>query len=99
MTASSREWPRSILTAAALVILVAVVGILYWAQLVLIPLAAAGFLTFLLTPVVERIQRSGLPRVPAVIAVVALVGLLLGGLGWLVASQVDSLMAELPQYR
>ena len=57
---------------------VLIVAVLYWAQVVLVPVALAGLLTFLLTPVVTRLPRW-LGRVPAVltitIAAVALLGL------------------------
>ena len=36
---------------------VLIVAVLYWAQVVLVPVALAGLLTFLLTPVVTRLQR------------------------------------------
>ena len=38
------------------------------------------------------------PRVPAVLVVVLATGLLLGGLGWVVTSQVRNLVGSLPQY-
>ena len=77
---------------------VLIVAVLYWAQVVLVPLALAGLLTFFLTPVVTRLQRW-LGRVPAVlttaIAAVALLGLVGWGLSWQVAGVLD----ELPAYR
>ena len=47
-----------------------VVAGLYWLQGVLIPLALAVLLTFLLSPVVSTLQRRGLGRVPAVLVTV-----------------------------
>src|SRR6187402_497413 len=38
------------------------VAILYWAQAVLIPIALATLLTFLLAPLVSRLQRWGIKR-------------------------------------
>ena len=77
---------------------VLIVAVLYWAQVVLVPLALAGLLTFFLTPVVTRLQRW-LGRVPAVltttIAAVAFLGLVGWGLSWQVAGVLD----ELPAYR
>jgi predicted PurR-regulated permease PerM len=77
---------------------VLIVAVLYWAQVVLVPLALAGLLTFFLTPVVTRLQRW-VGRVPAVltttIAAVALLGLVGWGLSWQVAGVLD----DLPAYR
>ena len=69
------------------------------AQEVFIPIALAMLLTFVLSPVVERLERWRLPRVAAVVTTVVLVFSLLGGLGWLLASQVTTLADDLPQYR
>ena len=53
-------------------ILALVVAGLYWLQAVLIPLALAVLLTFLLSPVVSTLQRRGLGRVPSVLVTVSL---------------------------
>src|SRR5262245_19973679 len=58
----------------------------------------AIFLTFLLSPPVMALQRRGLGRTSAVIVVVLATALLLGGVGWLVTSQVRNLVGSLPQY-
>lgn len=93
-----RDWPYSIRIAAVLISVVAICTMLYWAQLVLIPLALAGLLTFMLTPVVARLEHWGLARVPAVIAAVTMTALLLGLVGWIVSTQVTTFAAELPKY-
>jgi len=69
------------------------------AEEVFIPIALAMLLTFVLAPVVERLQRWRLPRVAAVIVTVAFAFSVLGGLGWLLASQVSTLADDLPQYK
>jgi predicted PurR-regulated permease PerM len=81
-----------------------VVAALYLAKGVLIPIALAGLLTFLLSPVVDGLERAGLWRVRggriyAVMLVVVLVFSALGGAAWVVAQQVLILGAELPHYR
>jgi len=68
------------------------------AEDVFIPIALAMLLTFVLSPIVERLQRWHLPRVVAVVATVAFAFSVLGGLGWLLASQVSTLADDLPQY-
>jgi predicted PurR-regulated permease PerM len=75
-----------------------IVAGLYWLQAVLVPLALAVLLTFMLSPVVSALQRWGLGRVPAVLAT-ALLGLsILGGIGWTVTRQLVTLADELPGY-
>jgi predicted PurR-regulated permease PerM len=72
--------------------------VLYLAQAVLVPLALAVLLAFLLTPVVTWFQRR-IGRVPAVLAVVLVAVGALGAGGWIVTQQLASLAYELPAYR
>jgi predicted PurR-regulated permease PerM len=81
-----------------------IVAALYWAQTVLIPVAVALLLSFLLGPPVRALQRTGLGktragRVGSVILVVVLVSLVLGGISYVVSQQIVLLSHELPQYR
>ena len=77
---------------------VLVVAVLYWAQAVLVPIALAILLTFVLTPPVTWLQRW-IGRIPAVLAVVALVFTVFGLAGWGLARQMDHLAEDLPRYR
>src|SRR5438105_1851988 len=77
----------------------ALVAGLYWGQRVLIPLALAVLLTFVLAPPVSLLERRGLGRVPAVLVVVGLAAALLGLVGWLVAAQLTALVNDLPGYK
>ena len=79
-------------------IIALVVAGLYWLQAVLIPMALAVLLTFLLSPVVGALQRRGLGRVPAVLVTVVLALSVLGGVGWALTRQLVTLADELPQY-
>jgi predicted PurR-regulated permease PerM len=79
-------------------IIALVVAALYWLQGVLIPLALAVLLTFLLSPVVGALQRRGLGRVPAVLVTVFLALSVLGGIGWTLTRQLVTLADELPRY-
>ncbi len=78
--------------------LVLVTACLYWARQVLIPVALAVLLAFILTPAVSALQRRGLGRLPSVLAVVLLALLLLGGAGYLVSRQITTLLDNLPSY-
>jgi predicted PurR-regulated permease PerM len=74
------------------------VAVLYWAQAVLVPLAIAVLLTFLLTPAVAWVERFT-PRALA-IGIIALVAFsVLAAGGWMVARQLSTLAESLPSYR
>ena len=77
---------------------VLVVAVLYWAQAVLVPVAVALLITFVLSPPVIVLQRW-IGRVPAVLVIVILVFTILGVAGWGVATQMAHLAGDLPQYR
>jgi predicted PurR-regulated permease PerM len=78
---------------------VLVVACLYWAQKILIPLALAVLLAFILFPFVIRLQRLGLGRIPSVLLVVVVAFSLLGVMCWAVAVQLTSLLDEVPKHR
>jgi predicted PurR-regulated permease PerM/methylmalonyl-CoA mutase cobalamin-binding subunit len=84
---------------STLVGLVIMVGCLYWAREVLVPVALAVLLTFLLAPLVTLLERHGMPSVPAVVLVVVLALGVLSGVGAMLVTQVVSLGAELPSYK
>jgi predicted PurR-regulated permease PerM len=75
------------------------VVVLRYAQEVFIPLALAVLMTFLLAPLVERLQRWHINRGVAVILSVGLTIVILGGLAWVVVHQFTDLMSQLPSYR
>jgi len=76
-----------------------VIAILYWAQEVLVPIAIATLITFVLNPLVSALERLRLGRVVAVTVSVVMALTILLGVGWMVARQVAELANELPQYR
>jgi predicted PurR-regulated permease PerM len=77
---------------------VLVVAVLYWAQPLLVPIALAMLITFVLTPPVTWLQRW-IGRVPAVLAIVVVLGLAMSATGYLIARQMSDLAGELPRYR
>ena len=83
---------------AMMAAIVVVVAALYLGRDILIPLALAILLSFMLAPVVIRLRRLGLGRIPAVLAVVMLLFVALLGLGAIVANQVVNLADNLPRY-
>ena len=91
--------PDLVKLAATLVIATIIVAALYLGQVVLIPLAVAFLISFVLGPLVHWLVRHGLSRLLAVALAMGLVLAVLGGLGTLVAVQVQSLSAQLPTYQ
>src|SRR6266852_5565751 len=79
--------------------LVLMIASLYWAKAVLVPLALALMLTFLLQPIVAALHRRGLGHTPAAVLVVMLLGLGLGAVSYGVVMEFSSLASELPRYQ
>ena len=77
---------------------VVVVAALYFGREVLVPIALAVLLSFILSPCVRFLQRAHFPRVVAVIAVGAVAFSAIFGLGTLMVSQVNGLAQDLPRY-
>jgi len=92
---NSSQYLKPLLTFAGCVLVIAV---LYWAQAVLVPIALAILLTFVLTPPVSWLERW-IGRVPAVLVTVTLVFTILGLAGWGLARQLENLANDLPLYR
>lgn len=82
-----------------LVSLVLIIGSLRWAREILIPIALAILLTFILAPVENILRKRGLGRIPAVIITVLCAFALLGAVGVVISMQFRSLANELPKYR
>lgn len=77
---------------------VLVVAVLYWAQIVLVPVSLAVLLTFVLTPPVVWLQRR-IGRIAAVLTVVFLVFTFAGLAGWGVIRQMSTVGTDIPTYR
>ncbi len=77
---------------------VSILATLYLAREVLIPLALAGLLTFLLAPLVTRVERW-LGRVGGVLLVVVLILGATGLGGWILSRQLVDLATKLPDYK
>ena len=93
------DWQRSQVALSTATITALIVGTMYWARSVFIPIALAVFLTFVLSPIVVRLQRRGLGRTVAVFVTLGLVSLLAIGLGSLLTLQVADLANTLPNNR
>jgi predicted PurR-regulated permease PerM len=89
----------TIAAVAQLLAVVLAVAALFFARDVFVPLALGVLLSFLLSPVVNRLQRWGIPNVMAVVATAALAFLLLAGLFTLLGRELTTLVSELPKHR
>jgi len=72
---------------------------LYFGQPVLVPLALAVILAFVLSPAVRVLRRLGLSNSPSVIIVVSVAFAAIFAVGALITQQLGSLVSELPRYQ
>jgi predicted PurR-regulated permease PerM len=86
---------RMLVHIASFVAFVLVIACLHWGQTVLVPVAMALLLTFLLQPVVALFQRTGLGRTLSVLLVVLVTGIVFAGIGWVVGAQITGLTYDL----
>src|SRR5277367_732755 len=90
---------RGWLSNEPLLVLGLVLLTLYFARDLLIPLAMALSLNFLLAPAVIRLERLRVPRLPAVLLVVLLASSFIAVTGWVVVRQLLDVASDLPSYR
>jgi predicted PurR-regulated permease PerM len=86
---------RPLIITGAVIMLAAAASL---AREVLMPLALAMLLAFVLSPVADALQRWRLGRVTSVLVVVVLAFSVLGGAAWGLSQQVATVGAELPRY-
>lgn len=83
----------------SLALLLVAVTVLWAAREVFIPLALALLFSFLLAPLVTRLEKMRLPRVPAALLTVLLAFSVIAGVGYLVGVQLVDLTYKLPDYK
>src|SRR3954447_19227049 len=81
------------------VILAIVVAALYFTRDILVPIALAGLLSFLLAPLVRRLQAWRVPRAVAVMCAVLAALMVAGSLATMVMVEVGQLVNDLPRYQ
>ena len=92
----SRLRPLGVLTLLAVGL---VVAFLYFAHEVIVPIALAVLLSFLLAPAVRWLRRWHLGRVTAVALTVLIAFLVVLGFAAVVVQEISSLAQQLPEYR
>jgi predicted PurR-regulated permease PerM len=85
-------------TLSAVLLAVIVVAALYFGREVLVPIALAVLLSFVLAPFVRLLQLWYIPRIVAVVGVTLLALVVALGLAALMVAQVNQLASELPRY-
>jgi predicted PurR-regulated permease PerM len=86
---------RSLIVLASCVL---VVCSLYFARVILAPMALALLLTFLLSPAVNALQRRGLGTTLPAVLVTTMAMAVVAGLGFLLWVQAESVVEGLPRY-
>ena len=81
-----------------LIALALVLGFIYWARVIVIPVALSILLTFLLSPIVTWLQQHGIARVVAVVLASSIALSSIAGALWGVTNQIGSLLDAYPQY-
>ena len=89
------DWQRALVALTVTVVGAVIIALLFWARSIFIPVTLAIFLSFVLSPVVNRVQRRGLGRTTAVIATVGLVGVGSFAIGTVLAHQISQLTPTL----
>jgi predicted PurR-regulated permease PerM len=91
--------PDARTTALQNLLIAAIVVTALWAGFdVLLPLAFAALLAFVLTPPLIALRRLHVPRALGVALLVTTAFALIAGLGWLMSQQVTELARDLPAY-
>lgn len=99
-----RTRPSSLTPSAALsgiwglLLLAFVVAALYFGRSVLVPIALATLITFLLSRVVTRLERW-IGRIAAVLVTVVAMFTIFAGVSWVIGRQVIDLADKLPDYQ
>src|SRR6188472_2123647 len=81
------------------VVVTVVIAILYFAREILVPIALAILLSFVLAPLVKLFQRVRIPRPVAVLLAVVTGVAVAISLGTMVTVQVNQLVSDLPRYQ
>ena len=82
--------PKTLKSSPLIVVgtLALIVASMYWARPVLVPVALAMLLAFLLSPVDSALQRLGLGRAVSVALLAVMTLSLIGVIGWAISLQV-----------
>ena len=89
---------RTLSQLLAVIVTVVVITTLYLAKTVILPLALALLLSFVLAPLVTGLERLRIPRIVGIPIVILVAGAVLGVVGWTVLVQLVEVTDALPAY-
>lgn len=89
---------HAVLLTHALIVGVLTVAVVYFGRPILLPMAIAVLLSFVLTPVAGHLERLRIGRIEAVIVTVVFAFALFGGAVFVLGRQATDLVSELPSY-
>ncbi|WP_457107312.1 AI-2E family transporter [Methylobacterium sp. P5_C11] len=95
---AAAETPRAAM-ASPVVVGATIIAALYFGREIFIPIAIALLLSFVLTPLVNRLRRLRLPRIAAVAVSVLLTVGIVAALATLIGIQAADLAGDIPRYR
>src|SRR5688500_14774339 len=98
MATAKHSTAAAMMAMASVVITTFVVTALYVGREILIPLALAALLAFLLAPIVSWMEKF-IGRIAAVLVAVAILLSTFVGVGWILTHQVLELATQLPVYK
>ncbi|SDN07650.1 Predicted PurR-regulated permease PerM [Methylobacterium phyllostachyos] len=95
---TAAETPRAAM-ASPVVVGATIIAALYFGREIFIPIAIALLLSFVLTPLINRLRRLRLPRLVAVGVSVLLTLGIVGAMATLIGIQAADLAGDVPRYR
>ena len=99
MADKSAKIQAALANSLTLISFAVIIAALYFGKELLLPVALAVLLSFVLKPLVTALERIRIGRVPAVILVTIFAFSLIAGVAWMATSQVARLSEELPNYK
>jgi predicted PurR-regulated permease PerM len=97
--AGSPPWQQALIVLSGTAVAFLAAAALTWGRAILLPIAAAVFIAFVLSPVVRVFRRQGVPRVPSILLTVAAAVTAAAAMAWLIGREVSALTLSLPDHR
>src|SRR5438552_5203845 len=93
------DFPPGVFGMMAVLVTATIIGILYFAREVFIPITLAVLLSFLLAPAVRWLRRLRVGRISAVLFTVVIACMAIAGFAAVIVGEVSSLAQQLPEYQ
>ncbi len=95
-TENSAKLPLKTITAAATVILITgIVLVFIYGKTLLVPLVAGAFIAMLLVPPVNKLESFGIPRILSIVIMLVFSLSILGAVGWFFGNQIGGFASDL----